>query len=198
MGLREQKKQQTRQSVLANSARLFAAQGFADTSMEQIAAAAMVSRTTLFNYFSSKDAIVLELASAFEDTYPDTVRRICAQPGSTEQRIRAAFAAAARYFTRHRALNSVIYLELTRIRSTRTDLNNAATQGYRDAFVTLLEAGIQQGDVRTDIDAEIIADVLWAPLSAGLYRIFSGDNAVDIEATFQDYASLLIDAVVRE
>ena len=57
-GLRERKKHATRKAIHDAGMRLFAEQGFAGTTMEQIAEAADVSRATVFTYFPSKEDIV--------------------------------------------------------------------------------------------------------------------------------------------
>jgi AcrR family transcriptional regulator len=58
-GLREQKKQQTREAMVLEAGRLFGEQGFQATTMEEIAAAAGVSAGTLYNYFGTKATVVL-------------------------------------------------------------------------------------------------------------------------------------------
>jgi AcrR family transcriptional regulator len=58
-GLRERKKAQTRRELRAGAARLFADQGFAGTTVADIAAAANVSERTFFRYFDSKEALLL-------------------------------------------------------------------------------------------------------------------------------------------
>jgi AcrR family transcriptional regulator len=59
-GLREQKKLDAQRALRAAALRLFTEHGYAAVSIEQIAAAAGVGRTTFFNYFPSKEAVVLE------------------------------------------------------------------------------------------------------------------------------------------
>lgn len=58
MGVRAEKKSQSRQRLMEAAYRLFSEQGYDQTNVEQVAAAAAVSRATLFNYFPSKAALV--------------------------------------------------------------------------------------------------------------------------------------------
>ncbi|GAA3434815.1 TetR/AcrR family transcriptional regulator [Kutzneria kofuensis] len=59
-GLRERKKLQTWRTIRAAAFRLIEERGYEAVSVEEIAAAANVSRSTMFNYFPSKEAIVLD------------------------------------------------------------------------------------------------------------------------------------------
>lgn len=59
-GLRERKKLKTRLAIQRAAMRLFERRGYAATTIEDIAAAAEISPSTFFNYFSSKEAVFLE------------------------------------------------------------------------------------------------------------------------------------------
>ena len=58
--LRERKKAQTRAAIINKAVELFNTKGFYQTSIDDIADAADVSRGTFFNYFGYKEAVIVE------------------------------------------------------------------------------------------------------------------------------------------
>ena len=59
MGLRERKKLKTKLSIQREAMRLFKLQGYEETTIEQIADAAEISPSTFFNYFPTKEDVIL-------------------------------------------------------------------------------------------------------------------------------------------
>ncbi|MCQ4209946.1 TetR family transcriptional regulator [Streptomyces longispororuber] len=62
-GLRERKKEQTRQRIAAAALRLFSERGFEAVTVNEIAEAGEVAKATLFAYFPTKESLVLHGAS---------------------------------------------------------------------------------------------------------------------------------------
>lgn len=80
-GLRERKKQQTRETIVREAVRLFRKRGYDHTTIADIADAADISPRTFFSYFDTKEAVV------FND-FDELVARLGEQlerrePGST-------------------------------------------------------------------------------------------------------------------
>lgn len=73
-GRREQKREETRRRLTREGQRLFAEQGFDRTSVDEIAAAAGVSRRTFFHYFDSKEDVILSRHADFERALVDAIR----------------------------------------------------------------------------------------------------------------------------
>ena len=65
MGLREMKKQQTRQSISHQATRLFLRHGFDRVTIADVAAAAQVAKMTVTNYFPRKEDLALDLHEVF-------------------------------------------------------------------------------------------------------------------------------------
>ncbi|MFJ8663131.1 TetR/AcrR family transcriptional regulator [Streptomyces sp. NPDC093795] len=64
-GLRESKKQETRQLISDHATRLFMEQGFEQTTIAEIATAARVAKKTVTNYFPRKEDLALDHHEAF-------------------------------------------------------------------------------------------------------------------------------------
>jgi AcrR family transcriptional regulator len=73
-GLRERKKQQTRQLLADTARRLFVERGFERVPIAEIARAADVSEATVFNYFPSKEDLVYARMEVFEEELLAAVR----------------------------------------------------------------------------------------------------------------------------
>jgi AcrR family transcriptional regulator len=77
IGLRERKKLKTRAAIQKEAMRLFLKKGFEATTIEEIAEAVEISPSTFFNYFPSKEDVVLQddldplLYAAFASQPPD-------------------------------------------------------------------------------------------------------------------------------
>ncbi|MGW3624547.1 TetR family transcriptional regulator [Streptomyces sp. NPDC000880] len=77
MGLRERKKQQTYQAISDAAIALFLEKGFDRVSVAEVAAAADVSKPTLFRYFPAKEDLALHRFADHED---EAARVVAARP----------------------------------------------------------------------------------------------------------------------
>lgn len=100
-GLRERKKQKTKESIQRKAMRLFQNRGYEATTVEDIAAAAEISPSTFFNYFPTKEDVVtydaydpitiaLLLESPLDESLDATIRRVIAQITDIMERDREA------------------------------------------------------------------------------------------------------------
>ena len=79
-GLRERKKQRTRAAISEAAITLFLERGFTEVPVSEIAAAAEVSRRTLFAYFPSKEDLVVH---RFADHETESARVVRSRPEGT-------------------------------------------------------------------------------------------------------------------
>ncbi|MFJ8476787.1 TetR/AcrR family transcriptional regulator [Kitasatospora sp. NPDC094011] len=123
-GLRERKKQQTRDALVQAAHMLFLSQGFARTTVDEIASAVDVSPRTFFRYFANKDEVALAVMADAEDYFIHCLRLRPAEE-TPLQALRAAIVKAWRDLghaetTGPRSISSA--LELLRIIETTPPL----------------------------------------------------------------------------
>ncbi|OXM53914.1 TetR/AcrR family transcriptional regulator [Amycolatopsis alba] len=74
VGLRELKKQETRQLISDKATLLFIEKGFEETTIAEIATAARVAKKTVTNYFARKEDLALDQHAEFTNGLADAVR----------------------------------------------------------------------------------------------------------------------------
>jgi AcrR family transcriptional regulator len=74
LGLRERKKQRTRELIAETARRMFVERGFEHVTVAEIARAAEVSEKTVFNYFPTKEDLVYWRLESFEEELLAAVR----------------------------------------------------------------------------------------------------------------------------
>jgi AcrR family transcriptional regulator len=163
MGLREVKRERTRRLIADKAFELFSDHGFGRTTVEQIAAAAEVGPSTLYRYFPTKEALVLEFvdfcladavswfreqpAMELPDGLQAVVERVLEQLETNPDRIRAVFELAEQSGSVSAHLNELIW-------RFRTDLADELVRRLpgdprRAEFVAALSAGIAMNIIET-------------------------------------------------
>jgi AcrR family transcriptional regulator len=84
---------QRRRQLLDVALTVFARDGFHDTSMNDIARAAGVTKPVLYQHFTSKRALYRELLVEVGDQLQDEIAKAAAQAGTPREQVRAGFAA---------------------------------------------------------------------------------------------------------
>ena len=74
LGLRERKKQRSRELIAATARELFIERGFEAVPVTEIARAAEVSEATVFNYFPTKEDLLYSRLEAFEEELLSAIR----------------------------------------------------------------------------------------------------------------------------
>ena len=181
--LRERKRQRTRAGLIDAALQLFATEGYAATTIDDIAAAVMVSRGTIFNYFHGKEGIILAWAQDLHSTLATMIEagRAAHLPSATL--LRAVAEALSQAVSRYPAAIRGLITELSAPDHERA-LGARAAFNLAAAVTPIAAAGQEAGDFRTDFTAaELGAFVAGAMLSAAAQAADPDTPAVTMEAT---------------
>jgi AcrR family transcriptional regulator len=96
-GLRERKRRETEKRIADAAVRLFIEKGYDETTLDEIAAAADISRRNFFHYFKSKDDILLSMQGSMGDVLAAALREEPATKRPIEAVRDAAIKACAPY-----------------------------------------------------------------------------------------------------
>jgi AcrR family transcriptional regulator len=152
-------KARVRARLLAAARGLFARQGVAATTVDDIARLAEVSRATAFNYFPSKQALLAALVHEMEARFLHIMDAQFDQPASAAQRIAALFSWTAAKVEETPELSRVL------IGASETTFGAAPDSGVRTArthraFTRVLDAGRREGNVRRDVPTAVLAEIV--------------------------------------
>src|SRR5271170_2004275 len=152
-------KARVRAGLLSAARELFARQGVAATTMDDIARLAAVSRATAFNYFPSKHLLLAGLVREMEARFLHIMDTQFDQPGSAAERIAALFSWTATKVEETPELSRVL------IGASETTFGAAPDSGARTArthraFTRVLDAGRRDGNVRRDVPTEVLAEIV--------------------------------------
>ncbi|MFG2310561.1 TetR/AcrR family transcriptional regulator [Streptomyces sp. NPDC048566] len=154
-GLRERKKDETRRGLREAAGRLFAEQGFAQTTVADIAAGANVSERTFFRYFDSKEALLLPDGA---ELYARIEQAFLARPRGEEPLAAAcgAITDAVAYF----ASSSLTALAhpLGEIREQAREGLSRQFQQFEERLTELVLERLPQDAPDADLQAAVIAN----------------------------------------
>ena len=153
---RQRRSVETRERLFRAALGLFAQKGFAETTVEDITEAADVGKGTFFNYFPSKDHILI----AFAEMQLAKLEAAIAEVRRTKEPIQQFLRSLGARMTQEPARNPEImrallqaFLSTTRVREAMLDLQKRV----QDLHTEMILLGQERGEIRSDLPAEEIA-----------------------------------------
>lgn len=178
--------QQVRTAILAAADRLLRSQGMAGFTIEGVAALAGASKMTIYKWWPTKGILALEAyAASVEDVLavPDT--------GDVQADLTAALTSFVGVLCE--TVGGQVTAELLGAAQTDPQLATAFRRVYleprRAVGISVLLAAKERGQVRADVDPEVLSDQLWG---ACVYRLLTGHLPLT-----EHYARTLVHTVLH-
>jgi AcrR family transcriptional regulator len=172
-------------AILETTLELIAERGVHAFRTEDVAARAGVGKGAIYRRYRSKDALVTAAVAALVDEeirVPDT--------GSTRGDLLVLMREAVELYSS--ALPARLMPKLIGAMAEHPELARAVRDGFlagrRSALSEVLRRGIERGDLRRDLDLELVLDVLGGPL---FYRLLVTGGPLD-EQLAEGVADLIL------
>ena len=163
--LRERRHRETRQALVDAAFRLFAERGFVDVTMDEIARAAGVSRSTAYRRFPTKEDVVLEVPRRWLAAYDLAVDAL-PEDTTLPDAIRAACLAVADHIDTETATVLAAYAVLEQAPSLQS--SGMASRAWTERIVTMIDR-FGPGDVAPEVSG-IVAGAYLGALDAMMQR----------------------------
>jgi len=135
---------------------LFAAQGYANTSVQQIVAAAGVTKGAMYHYFASKDDLLFGIYDRLLSLQKEHLDEISARDEPVEDVVRSACIDVVETSLGHLEEGTVFFQSAHLLSEPRRHEVTARRRAYHDAFGGLLEQGVREGVFRSDIPVAVL------------------------------------------
>jgi AcrR family transcriptional regulator len=180
--------------LLAASLRLFAQQGFEGTSVQEIVAAAGVTKGAMYHYFSSKDDLLYEIYHRLLGVQTERLDAIADGPGTAEQRVRAAAAdvVESTLTSIDEAIVSIRSIHM--LPQPQRGQVRAERRRYHERFRAMVEEGQRAGAFRGDVPADVVVHFFFGSVNQ-LGTWYHRDGDLSLEQIAEHYAEMFMTAL---
>ena len=166
--LTPQEQDRRRHEIFEAAVGLFLRNGFVETSMQAIAAAAGMGKSTLYDYFRSKDEILVSYVEDAIFDLTENARQIAAQPLPAARRLNEVARAHLDYLVANKEFFIRLNQEVQRLAIDSLGQVQVQRHAYQDLLCGLVEQAITEGSFRP-VNPLLAARALLALLNPAVY-----------------------------
>ena len=186
-----------RQELLRIAAELFADKGFKNTTVRDIADAAGILSGSLYHHFDSKESMVDEILSTFQEELFAKYDEVLASDVGARPKIEAAVRLSFEAIDQHHDEVAIFQNEADYLGSFDRFAYLAERNAQsRQVWMTLLTEGVESGALRPDLDVELvyrfIRDTVWVAV-----RWYRPGGELSHDAVADQYLSILLDGIAH-
>ncbi|MEM0953227.1 MAG: helix-turn-helix domain-containing protein [Pseudomonadota bacterium] len=179
--------QQREADILLSAVQLFGEEGFHAVSTRKIAAQAGVSEGTLFNYFSSKNALMRRILESIYTELTDNATEILRQEFASHRRLQRLALNHVKVMTRDNALfmrliQSYLNVDLRGYDELRDSVFDKLNLSYAWVFDVTVREAQERGELRQDVNLSAMRDLFFGGLEYLGRTLFLHDSFAEIES----------------
>jgi len=157
--LTEEEQTNRRHEIFHQVVNVFVKKGFQETSMREIAESAGIGKSTLYDYFKTKDDILLYFFEDQINELTEAAQRIALQNIAADKRLRQVMKTHLEFLQANKSLFMKLSLEAQRLKLESQKQVQKKRHAYQDLLRGLIEEGIREGAFRK-VDSLLAARML--------------------------------------
>ena len=183
ISLRKQKKFQARQTILTAAAQQFELNGFANTSIAGIMRAARLGVGTFYNYFSSKEEVLLTLAKNIREQVSKSLSAASIVNKSSPELLELCCLCTAKLIDENRFILP-LFISASEHSDKPEQIPQSLSPGFGELFEEIILRGQERGEFRDDVPSNIISEMV--------HSIYQTTAFSKLEISFQENIRLKV------
>lgn len=183
ISLRKRKKFQARQKILLAAAQQFETQGFANTSIADIMQAANLGVGTFYNYFRSKEDVLLTLAKNLREDMEEKILQVGEVNQSSPELLKLCCVCTAKLIDENRFILP-LFLSASEHSDKPEQIPESLSPGFKELFDKIILRGQERGEFRDDVPTNIISEMI--------HSIYQTTAFSKLEISFQENIRLKV------
>jgi AcrR family transcriptional regulator len=183
-----------RSDLVARAVSIFSTKGFRGTSMNDIARAGGLSKSTLYHYFDSKEDLLVEI---YENVLRDNVlaaQRIMSSSLSTELKLRQMLIERVVYMCKNRRILQIFFEEEAEIPKRMMTRVYDERKVYVGVMIDLIQQGVVEGVFAIDISPTVVVNTFLGSIN-WLYKWYEPRGPRTPEELGVDMTDLLLRSI---
>ncbi len=182
---KEREKEQRRLSIIEAAEKVFLSNGFDNTTMDEIADVAELSKGTLYLYFKSKEELFLEIVKKGSQILNSYFKKAVEKEKNGLDKVKAIGEAFIKFYNKHKEYHEAMMFDHSRLHNFESKDVKAKCVGKDSEgdtiFVDVINEGIADGSIRKDIDPVKTSLLLWGQTMGVLQLIQMRGKSLEVE-----------------
>lgn len=169
-----------RELIIEAAEKIFSQKGFFQAKVEEIAAAAGVGKGTVYEYFSSKEEVFMEMIKEITKDIDLDYLNSSHFPSSTEK-IREIMKEHLNFMLKHQNMARVMMQEHITMTDQILQHMKKTREDKLKSLENIIVEGVGNGEFRQDINSTVTAHLIFGATISLSGDIIEGDNALSVQ-----------------
>jgi TetR/AcrR family transcriptional regulator, fatty acid metabolism regulator protein len=188
-----------RERILDAAVKVFAAEGFYNAKVAQIAQEAGVADGTIYLYFKSKDDLLISLFEDRMEGINGNLRNALQAAATSADKLRAVVRLHLELVEQNRHMAEVICVELRQSSKFIKEYANPKFGEFLRLIAGAIADGQRTGELRADMDPPMVARAMFGALDElALAWLVRGKDRIDIPRAVEQMSTLFIEGLRKK